>query len=649
MTDRVSPPTIRASSTKSSFFRTDAGVGSGSSEIIVDSLSHQSSRAGTEKAAHFLSILRQLPLCLAESDDDFPDLGQMASVLGRTGTLDCLAWFERERNGISNTAEIYSAEGAVDLSQELSETAVRAASSRLTETCGVSRGGSSWIVIASPVRGEPVSGGCLAGAYRVGGESPAWLAGQIELAALILGHAITDRNRIAAEQQLAAAAAIIDLAARLEKATTLDQACQILADEMSRHTACPQVAIGVLTSDSGSCRLRAWSGDRRRPLKTTATSALEAAFDEVVIRDEATVWPPENEMQRMGLLTHQRLIDEKLATCVLGAPLRNSDGSAFGAWLFLGDETLTENSATRQFLQACEYRIAPTLTLVTKAQRSAWKRSLDRLIGMAGNSPRRTAVVVAIAMAAMLAIPLPHNVGGSCELQPVTRRFLAAPFDGTLNETLVEPGDVVDQNQILALMDDREIKLELASVDTEYHRAFKEYDAHLAKEDISSSQLVYYEMERLRLRQQLLIHRSENLEIRAPISGVVIDGDLKRSEGVPLAIGDTLFEIAPIDRMVVEIAIPEADIAHVETGQEVSVVLEGLHGNSLTGRLLRIHPRSEMKDDKHVFIGEVELDNPDGRLLPGMHGRASIGSGIEPLGWIVFHRPYEAFLFWMGW
>ena len=156
-------------------------------------------------------------------------------------------------------------------------------------------------------------------------------------------------------------------------------------------------------------------------------------------------------------------------------------------------------------------------------------------------------------------------------------------------------------------------------------------------------------MERLKLRQRLLTHRSENLEIRSPIAGLVIDGDLKRSEGIPLATGDTMFEIAPIDQMVVEIAIPETDIAHVEVGQEVSVSLEGIRDRSLTGELIRIHPRSEMKDDEHVFIGEVEFDNPDGQLLPGMHGNASIASGFQPMGWVVFHRPCEAFLFWMGW
>jgi hypothetical protein len=648
MSERGSTPVPQQPATATGIPASLEGGGSGFSDFIVDAIPQQGNSSGTA-AAHFLTVLRHLPQCLAESDDDVPSLTRMAEVLGQVGRIECLAWFERNQRGLTDKPEIFMADESPQLQQELAETAARAAGSRITETCGVSRNGISWLVIASPVQADPASGGCLVGAFRISNESPSWLAGQVELASLILGHSLTNRSRLAAEQELGAAAAIIDLAARLEKAKNLDEACQILVDEMSRHTACPQVAIGTLASESDSCRLRAYSGDRGTSMAADTKSAIEAAFDEIVIRDEESVWPPEVETRRTGLLTHRRLIDDGVAECVIGAPLRNRDGSVFGAWVFLGATAMISTPATRQFIRACEYRLAETLNLVKRAERPAWKRSLDGLVKKLGGSPRRTVAFGIAIMAGLYAIPIPHNVNGNCELQPVTRRFVAAPFDGTLDKTLVEPGDVVEKNQLLARMDDREINLELAGADAEHHRASKERDTHLAKQDIADAQLARYEMERLKLRQRLLTHRSENLEIRSPIAGLVIDGDLKRSEGIPLATGDTMFEIAPIDRMVVEIAIPETDIAHAKVGQDVSVSLEGVRGQSLTGKLVRIHPRSEMKDDEHVFIGEVEFDNPEGRLLPGMHGHASIDSGFEPMGWIVFHRPCEAFLFWMGW
>lgn len=623
---------------------------SGFSEFIVDSLSQQGQRGnGTAHVAHLLTLLRQLPRCLEDSEDDLSSLERLSAVLGRAGQLDCLSWFDSRAGGISERPQSHHCTSGMKLDDELAETALRAMTSRTTETCGVSRDGKSWIVIASPVLDDPANSGCLAGGFRIAGESPAWLASLMELTALILGHSLAERNRLIAEQELAAASAIIDLAARIEVAETQDQACQVLADELSRHVGCPMAAIGVLASDEGSCRLIASSCSASDAGADQRDTALEAALDEVVIHDSDTRWPPESESRRAGLLTHRRLVEQGFGDCVIGAPLRNRDGSVFGAWLLAGDTTLLKSPEVIRFLRACEFRLAETLELVKRAQRPAWRRSLDRLIELAGGSPIRSTSIAITAIAGLLAIPLPHNVKCQCELQPMTRRFVAAPFNGSLEKSFVEPGDVVEPDQLLARMDDQEINWELAGADAEHHRASKERDTHLAKQDFASAQLAKYDMERLQLRRRLLSHRSENLEIRSPIAGLVIAGDLERSEGVPLDTGDTLFEIAPIDRMVVEVAIPETDIAHVETGQEVTVSLDGFAGDSLTGTLLRIHPRSEMKDGEHVFVGEVEFDNQDGRLLPGMHGQAHVSSGLEPLGWIVFHKPYEAFLFWMGW
>lgn len=647
MSDRVSTPVPHPDDSVSAATGRKHPAMSGFTEFIADSLDNQSRSGGS--AAQFLTIVRQLPHCLSDSQDNVSALTKMAEVLRRAGQLKHLAWFDRHQGKLSETPAIVRTDDGPAIDRELLETATRAAASKMTETCGVSQGGMSWFVVASPVHVEPAAGGCLVGAYLIGQDSPAWLAGQIELAALILAHSLTDRNRVVAEQELAAAAAVIDLTARLQHATDFLQACRILVDEMSRHTGCPRIAIGTLPAGNGSCRFHACSGDQRRPLDNNAKSAIEAAFDEIVLRDEESRWPPETEAHRAGLLTHRRLVDEGYAEQIIGTPLRRRDGTVFGAWIFLGNASLTENAGILHFIRACEYRLADTLNLIRTSQPTAWKRSWNQFQQKLGASPRRTTACILAILGGLCAVPVPHHVNAECELQPLTRRFIAAPFDGTLEKTFVEPGDLVEADQLLARIDDREINLELAGTDAEHHRASKERDTHLANRDIADAQLARYDMERLQSRRRLLTHRSENLDIRSPIAGLVIAGDLKRSEGIPLTTGDTLFEIAPLDRMTVEVAIPEVAIAHVEVGQNVDVSLEGFRSQTLSGELVRIHPRSEMKDDQHVFIGEVEFHQSDERLLPGMHGTASIDSGFEPMGWVLFHRPFEAFLFWMGW
>lgn len=68
--------------------------------------------------------------------------------------------------------------------------------------------------------------------------------------------------------------------------------------------------------------------------------------------------------------------------------------------------------------------------------------------------------------------------------------------------------------------------------------------------------------------------------------------------------------------------------------------LEGYRGEKVRGEVAKIHPRSEIRDGQNVFIAEVNLENPDRELLPGMSGLARVRSRIRPLGWIWFHKAW---------
>ena len=250
-----------------------------------------------------------------------------------------------------------------------------------------------------------------------------------------------------------------------------------------------------------------------------------------------------------------------------------------------------------------------------------------------------------VALAAQM-LPVPYDVNCDCELQPVTRRFVAAPFEGTLERALVEVGDTVTEGQLLARMDGKEVRWELAGNAAEYERAAKERDAHLADQKFGEAQLARLQMERLGLTTRLLEHRSENLEIRSPIDGIVVSGELKRAEGVRLSLGQTLFEIAPLDRMIVEVEIPESELAHVPPQTDAVIRLEAYPDQRLTGPLKRICPRAELRNKQQVFIGEVELPNDTGQLRPGMRGRVALPAGNSTLGWRLFHRAWNKWRLW---
>jgi multidrug efflux pump subunit AcrA (membrane-fusion protein) len=241
-------------------------------------------------------------------------------------------------------------------------------------------------------------------------------------------------------------------------------------------------------------------------------------------------------------------------------------------------------------------------------------------------------------LVAILAIPVHYKIRCDCEMEAVARRFVAAPFDGKLEKALVSPGQPVARGDVLARMSGRQNRLELAELTAERGRVAKQRDVAMAAYDVAAAQLAKLDMERLDLNLKMLQRRAEQLEITSPIDGFVISGDHEKLEGAPLATGQTLFEVAPMEQMVAEVAIPEDEVSFVQTNMDVIIQLDAFPRRVWRGRIASVHPRSENIDNENVFIAEVVLGNPDALLQPGMKGRAKTIAGRRFLAWNLFHK-----------
>lgn len=288
-------------------------------------------------------------------------------------------------------------------------------------------------------------------------------------------------------------------------------------------------------------------------------------------------------------------------------------------------------------------------------EEGTWK-SVVRQLGLALAGQFKTclekpfhALLLCVVLAAVAAVPWPYTVRCNVTCEPALRRFVAAPFDAKLLESKVVPGEEVTSGQLLAILDGGELKSEIASLNAQLAQATQHRAAALSSGDASNAELERLEVEKLRGEIEVLNARTKNLEIRAPISGVVVSGNLERIQGAPLAVGEDLYEIAPLNALIVEIAIPEADISRVRVGMETRISLDARQGNSRVAKIARIHPRSEMRDGQSVFVAEAELANDQQDIRPGMLGQARVSVGRRPAGWILLHRPYEALRSWIGW
>lgn len=459
----------------------------------------------------------------------------------------------------------------------------------------------------------------------------------------------------ASQAESEAVAAMIELISHVFSAVDADEACHRLADMLSEHLHATQVFVGLCHAGGSMPRLTAVSGRRQFDPQDDETRLIEAVLHESTARAAGAVWPGDGSASRHALLSHQQFAEARNCGHVVSMPLFTSAGERCGAIVAtLASESVSDSAAcpavaASRFLHAAALPLAGCLEVVRKLADGRWIMSLRRCRRLVTRQKLRTAGLISLALGAALLVPVPYTIPCTGELQPVERRYVAAPFAGPLEECLVEPGDLVRSDQLLARMDGREIRWELAGVQADLNKATKERNTHLSTHEFGSAAIARHEVQRLQHRTDLLRHRDEHLEIRSPIDGIVVSGDHREAEGVPLQQGQTLFEVAPLERMVVEIGIPEADIRHAAEGQTISLQLEAIPEQPFEAVLRRIHPRAELQDNRNVFVAEAELENSELRLRPGMRGEVRLVTAARPLGWNLFHKPAAHLLGWLGW
>jgi len=484
----------------------------------------------------------------------------------------------------------------------------------------------------------------LAAVFLPGAARPESLLVILQLVAGLLSAYHLQHENQAADWELSTACAILELVVGVGKATDVRDAGVLLVNAVKSYLGCERVAIGLKKRRGTRCKLLAISGMSDLNLQAEMPQAVQGALVEAVRGGNWTVWPADKGQGEGLLPAHARLSAVSGEGRVCSAPLRSFDGSVVGGWIFWGLETSDARSRGERFARVSAGPVGVSLQLLKHGQINPVRRLIRkwRLF-------ERKSFWIAIASVFLLCFSFwPYRIGCDCVIEPVKKRYMVAPFAGVFEKSLVRPGDVVESNQKLARMDGRELRMELAGVVADYHRARKSRDVNQAAGKTAAAQIDSLEMQCQDQKRQLLESRIKNLDIKSPEAGIVVSGDLERSEGAPVTAGQAMYEIAPLDRMIVEIEVRDEDVAHVEVGQTVAVKLEAYPGTIWKGTIDKIHPRSEIRESNNVFIAEVGLEQGGEVLRPGMKGSATITTSSHTLLWILLHKAWYTGLKWVG-
>lgn len=437
------------------------------------------------------------------------------------------------------------------------------------------------------------------------------------------------------------ATAAVELVSQIETSPSQNYACLLAANTLNEYLTTNCAAIALKNNRGVGVKLSAISGKAEFDPQAEFSKQLVAAMDEALIRDSLTVWPPLSSGDRHAVISHRNLAQQQHEEAVVSIPLTTVDGRTLGVWLCCGPRAVLHARNSLNGITTIARYVATALEIRGAADPGPIRSVTESVLG-AETPLRRWFVTAAVVLLCLLPlIPLKHRIKADCVVDPVQHRYLVVPFDGILKETYVRPGDEVTSGQLVARMDDRQLGWDLAELLAESSRAAKKHDFAMANHDVHEAQMATLEKERLAQRIQSLRHRQGNLDISSSIDGFVLKGDLEEAHGAPVKIGQSLFEIAPLSPLKLEVAVPEEDVAYVQPGMQVTARLIGYPKNKIYGHVDKLHPRAEIRDNQNVFVAEVELDNDERQLRPGMSGRARVIGKRKLLGWIWLHKAWH--------
>ncbi|HID70480.1 MAG TPA: HlyD family efflux transporter periplasmic adaptor subunit [Desulfobacterales bacterium] len=580
-------------------------------------------------------LAEQIAGILAGKDEEKEKIGYLLQLaIGLVNGAGAV-FFVRQEEEIRPAVELISRQAASwsnDISGELQESAKQALEQGKASISSLAQL-SSVRILSCPVPATEEQQACCLSVLVLFGDSP---REPFLIILQLMASALAQVVRRKGKSQIIPgdSASLLHLLLRQKEKLNLREMCDLLRN----WSGCSMLAIGI-GNKNGRVRLHAVSDMVKIDSRTRQSRQFIKVMQECQQHLRPSLWPGEADDTRyeqsllMKELVRATGMQQGAAVFLPGA---GRDGSLV---VFLWPEEEGRASLLTEFSEISSL-LGPAFQAIISSGHS--KKVEADAGAMSGKKKRIIAGAVAFLIFGIALFPKTFNLHPDTRVKPVQVRYVVARFDGILEQVFVEPGDRVQKDAPLAKLDGREIDLELRSIEADNAKALKMRDNYLATGDIAPAQIALLEARRLQERSSLLRDRQQKLDLDSPLEGIVLTGDLKQEVGGPVTRGQMLFEIAPLETVLIELAVPDEDVSYVKKDMEVEIRFDAFPGRTWKATIDRIAPKSDLVQGVNVFLTTLELKNDNRMLQPGMQGHAKVNCGRRSLAWIYFHKPWYA-------
>jgi RND family efflux transporter MFP subunit len=444
---------------------------------------------------------------------------------------------------------------------------------------------------------------------------------------------------------------VLDVLATSVEHERFIEAATAFVTDLAVRLECERVSLGF--NDGHHIRVKSMSHSARFGKRANLTRAIEAAMEETLDQEARIVFPSDSGTRLQITRRHEELARLHGAGVVCSVPL-GREGQIYGVLTF---ERLADNPFNSSTIELCEAIAAlagPILELKFNENKSLKKRTTEAvrkrialLIGPSYLAPKIAAMGLMFVIIFSSLVAVQYRVPAKTVIEAQTQRAAVAPFNGYIAAARVRAGDLVRQGEILATLDNRDLKLEQLKWSSQKEQFVKQYNLAMAQHNAAQVKITAAQVAQADAELALIEDQLGRTDLRAPIDGLVVSGDLSQSIGAPTERGQILFEVAPLDAYRIILQVDEREAAEIAVGQKGKIVLSASPTTPLSFTVEKMTPVSAAREGRNYFRVEAKMENAPAQLRPGMEGVGKIDIGQRRLIWLWTHRGMDWLRLWV--
>lgn len=461
----------------------------------------------------------------------------------------------------------------------------------------------------------------------------------LQIKAATIWFEVLVKQRFSAEKK--ALVNIVELVASCIEHERFHEAATDVMTDFATRFACDRVSIGFQHGTGVIVEAVSHSAEFDR--NSSLIRSIGEAMDESMDQDVTIMYPGAADTACLTRC-HISLASEHKVETILTIPFAGHDRISGAVLIERSSEQSFEKAEIILYEQVVSM-IGPVLevrrcneqSLLHRVQNS-FKQSLFKVFGSGYIALKIGLASLALTLAILSFVSGSYRITVVARLAALTQRVVVASQNGYIAEANVRPGDIIQIDDILGALDDKDLKLEQRKWSSQLEQLKTEHRDALARHDRSKVAITRARIDQAKAQLNLVHDQLTRTRFTAPFDGMVVSGDLSQALGSPVEKGQVLFTVAPLDAYRVVLKVDERDISNVRKGQQGNLVLSGMPGKPLFFTVEKITPVSTAEEGRNYFQVEAEIDDNSDLLRPGMEGVAKIEIDRRKLLWILTHK-----------